>query len=70
MMSIHGANPIFFNLKKKKDWTSRSLANPSTPTSDNISYLPYSHSLTKWTPYVHHPNETIRPPCNQIIRFF
>ena len=39
-MSGHGANPIFFN-KKNKDWTSRTLANPPSPTSDNISFLPY-----------------------------
>ena len=40
MMSGHGANLIFFN-KKNKDWTSRALANPHPPTSDNISFLPY-----------------------------
>ena len=28
MMSGHGANPILFNKKKNKDWTSRTLANP------------------------------------------
>ena len=39
-MSDHGANPIFFN-KKKKDWTSRTLAIPPPSTSDNISFLPY-----------------------------
>ena len=39
MMSGHGANLIFFN-KKNKDWTSRALANPHPPTSDNISFLP------------------------------
>ena len=38
-MSGHAANPIFFN-KKNKDWTSRILAKPSPPTSDNISFLP------------------------------
>ena len=45
MMSDHGANQIFFN-KKNKDWTSRTLANHPPPlpppTSNNISYLPYS----------------------------
>ena len=30
MMSVHGANPIFFN-KKNKDWTSRTLTNPLLP---------------------------------------
>ena len=30
MMSGHGTNPIFFN-NKKKNWTSRTLANPSAP---------------------------------------
>ena len=42
MVSGYGANPIFFN-KKNKDWTSRTLANPSPPTSENISFLPYPH---------------------------
>ena len=41
MMSGHGANAIFFN-KKNEDWTSRTLANPPPPTSDNISFLPPS----------------------------
>ena len=40
MMPDHGANPVF--LIKKKDWTSRTLTNPPLPTSDNISFLPYS----------------------------
>ena len=39
MMSGHGANSIFFN-RKNKDWTSRTLANPPPPTSDNTSFLP------------------------------
>ena len=39
MMSDHGANPIFFD--EKKDWTSRYY--PPPPTSNNISFLPYSH---------------------------
>ena len=38
MMPGHSPNPIFFN--KKKDWTSRTLANPQPVTSDNISFLP------------------------------
>ena len=38
MMSGHNPNSVFFN-KKNKDWTSRTLANPATPTSDNISFL-------------------------------
>ena len=29
MMFGYGANPIFFNKKKNKDWTSRTLANPN-----------------------------------------
>ena len=41
MMSVHGANPIFFFIEKNKDWTSRTLANTPPPTSDNISFLPY-----------------------------
>ena len=28
-------------IKKKKDWTSKTLGNPLTPTSHNISVLPY-----------------------------
>ena len=57
MMSGHGANPIFFNKKKNKDWTSKTLANPHPPTSDNISFLPYLQPPTplKWTSYVYHP---------------
>ena len=39
-MSGYGANPVFFN-KKKKDWTPGTLANPPPPTSNNISFLPY-----------------------------
>ena len=55
-MSGHGANPIFFN-KKNKDWTSRILAKPPRPTSDNISFFPPPppHSPSKWTSYVYHP---------------
>ena len=41
MMSGHGANLIFLNNNNKKDWTSRTLANPPPPKSDNISFLPY-----------------------------
>ena len=41
MMSGHGGNPIFFN-KKNKDWTPRTLANHPLPTSDSISFLPYT----------------------------
>ena len=39
MMSDHGANPTSFN-KRKKDWTSKTLANPPppSPTSDNFPY--------------------------------
>ena len=40
MMSGHSANLVFFN-KKNKNWTSRTLANPPPPTSDNISFLSY-----------------------------
>ena len=46
MMSNHGANPVFSN-KKNKDWTSKTLStppSPSPPTSDNISFLPYPPS--------------------------
>ena len=46
MMSGQGPNPIFFN-KKNKDWTWRTFANPSPPTSDNISFL---HHLTPTSP--------------------
>ena len=40
MMCCHGRNPTFCN-KKNKDWTSKTLGNPLTPTSHNISVLPY-----------------------------
>ena len=42
IMSGHNANSIFLN-KKNKYWTSRKLANPSTPTSKNISFFLYLH---------------------------
>ena len=35
---------ILFNKKKKKDWTSRTFANPM---SDNISFLPYAAPTLK-----------------------
>ena len=38
MMSGHGARSIF--IKNKKDWASRTLANPLPPTSDKISITP------------------------------
>ena len=38
-VSGYSTNPIFFN-KKNTDWTSRTLANPYPPTSDNIWFLP------------------------------
>ena len=45
MISCHGGSPIFFNKKKNKDGTAKTLANPPpppTPTSNNISFLPHS----------------------------
>ena len=39
MMSGHDLNPIFC---KKKSCTSKTLDNPPPPTSDNISFLPYT----------------------------
>ena len=41
MMSVDSTEPIFFNKKKNKDWTSRTLATSNPPTSDNNSFLPY-----------------------------
>ena len=62
MMSSQGANPIFFNRKKKNDSLSRTLAKPRPPpplppppTSDNISFLSYSHTPSKGTLCVYHP---------------
>ena len=40
MMSNHGANPIFFNKKKKIERPEHSLPPPPPPTSDSISFLP------------------------------
>ena len=54
MISNHGANPIFYN-KKNKDWTFKTLAKPSPPTSDNISFLPY--------PSPHIPPKSQRHMC-------
>ena len=63
-MSGQVANSFFFI--KKKDWRSKTLANPPPPMSDSISFLVY-HSptpppppsltlhLSKWTSYVYHP---------------
>ena len=59
-MSGQVANSFFFI--KKKDWSSKTLANPPPPMSDSISFLVY-HSptppltlhLSKWTSYVYHP---------------
>ena len=41
MMSSHGANPIFFNKKIKIGRREHSLT-PHPPTSNNISFLPYT----------------------------
>ena len=38
-MSVHGANPIFFEKKIKIGRPEHSLH--PTPSSDNISFLPY-----------------------------
>ena len=51
---------IQFSLIKKNkdngDWTSRTLANLTPPTSANISFLPYPlPPSAKWTSYVYHP---------------
>ena len=40
MMSVHGANLIFFNKNIKIESQEQSLT-PYTPTPDNISFLPY-----------------------------
>ena len=65
MMSGQVANSFFFI--KRKDWRSKTLANPPPPMSDSISFLVYHsptpphppHPLTlhlsKWTSYVYHP---------------
>ena len=36
------AQILFLKIKNDKDWTFRTLANPSPPTSDNISFFPQS----------------------------
>ena len=46
MMSGHGGNPIFLN-KKIKTERPEHLLTPPPPTSDNISFVPYSPSLLK-----------------------
>ena len=38
MVSVNGANPIFFT-KKNKDWTSRTVANPPTPLRPILSHF-------------------------------
>ena len=54
MMSGHGVNP--FSLTKKIGRPEHSLT-PHPPTSDNISFLPYTPPLppSKCTPYMYHP---------------
>ena len=55
MMSGQGV--VQFSLvKKHKDWTSRALAPPHPPTSDNILFLPLTPHPTpsKWTSFVYH----------------
>ena len=47
MMSGHGANPIFFN-KKKKDWASRILATQPThlrPITSHFCVIPHPLKL-------------------------
>ena len=55
MMSSHGVNLFFFN-KKKNGCPEHFLTLPPS-TSDNISFLPYTPTLTpsKWMSYVYHP---------------
>ena len=56
-MSGQVANSFFFI--KKKDWRSKTLANPPPPMSDSISFLvfhsptPLTLHLSKWTSYVY-----------------
>ena len=57
-MSVHGANPIFWNEKIKIGRPEYSLS-PHPPTSDNISFLPYlptppSPQPSTWKSYVYH----------------
>ena len=40
---------IQFSLIIKKDWTSRTLANPPPSTSNKISFLSYPPAPSKWT---------------------
>ena len=67
MMSGHDVNSFFFN---KKNWMPRTLANippsPSPfPTSDNISFLPYTPPLppSKWMSYMYHSYVYYRNGC-------
>ena len=66
MMSGHGSNPVFFNQKiERLDVQNTCEPLNTLPTSDNISFLPYSpppspptpipHPSSKWTSYVYHP---------------
>ena len=50
MMSGHSANLVFCN-NNKKDWTSKTLANPHPSLSSNILFLPYLPPPSKWTSY-------------------
>ena len=58
-MSGQVANSFFFI--KKKDWRSKTLANPPPPTSDSISFLVY-HSLHPLRPIASHFWFTTPPP--------
>ena len=55
MMFGHGVNPVFFD-KRIKDWTSRTLVNPTHPLHPVTSHFCLSPSpSSKWTSYVYHP---------------
>ena len=43
MMSGHDANPFFFNNNKKKDWTSRKLADLPLLRPTIFDFFPYPH---------------------------
>ena len=76
MMLCHGANPIFFNKKKKRIGRPEHSLTPHPDTSDNISFLstptlppsPQSGPHMCITPYVYHTISVRQQRFNQSSR--
>ena len=60
----------FSLIKKDEDWTSSTLANPQSSTSDNISFLPYPPTPLKVDVICVSPlkQKAIHGPCGSIFK--